>query len=400
MNNNDNIYYNIRNILANRPHGFPSTKENIEIRILKKLFTYDQAKLFVKIHKDSIFLTPIKPNDKKLQSKLKLSEKKIFEKLEAMALDGLLIRQKYDEKPDEPFYFIPSFIIGLYEFSIKKIDKDLANLYHQYLEHIAQWMNQAKTKQLRIIPVKNSLTNRNNIHPYNKIDELIKGHYLIAVAPCICAKEKEALGGNCKAPIERCITFDWWAEHYIDTGLGRKISEIELNDILTMAHENGLVISPANMKETIGFCLCCDCCCSWLKILNFDPFPSSQCQTSYTAVINGEKCTHCDICINRCNMKAIDNTNHNYHILNERCIGCGLCVTTCPNQAINLIENNSKISLPKDPTDLFLKIYFEQAKKGNYNKGNIGNFLLLYKVLFIRLLYTIFLYFKDMLKKS
>jgi hypothetical protein len=42
----DEIYYKVAKVLDTLPNGFPSTESGVEIKLLKKVFTPEQADLF------------------------------------------------------------------------------------------------------------------------------------------------------------------------------------------------------------------------------------------------------------------------------------------------------------------------------------------------------------------
>ncbi len=42
----DEIYYKLAKVLDTLPNGFPSTESGVEIKLLKKIFTPEQADLF------------------------------------------------------------------------------------------------------------------------------------------------------------------------------------------------------------------------------------------------------------------------------------------------------------------------------------------------------------------
>ena len=59
----------------------------------------------------------------------------------------------------------------------------------------------------------------------------------------------------------------------------------------------------------------------------------------YYAEIDAEQCDACGICVEeRCQVRAIEESNGTFRIKRERCIGCGLCVTACPSEAISLFR--------------------------------------------------------------
>lgn len=46
---NDTIYHRLRERLDAIPNGFPATKSGVEIKILKKIFTDEEAGVFMKL---------------------------------------------------------------------------------------------------------------------------------------------------------------------------------------------------------------------------------------------------------------------------------------------------------------------------------------------------------------
>ena len=55
------------------------------------------------------------------------------------------------------------------------------------------------------------------------------------------------------------------------------------------------------------------------------------------AVVDKEKCTGCETCIEICPVEAISVNNGKAEISNE-CVDCGSCVDECPNQAISIAK--------------------------------------------------------------
>lgn len=57
----------------------------------------------------------------------------------------------------------------------------------------------------------------------------------------------------------------------------------------------------------------------------------------YEAKLDSEECTSCGLCVDRCQMDAIEEGDDAYGIVDGRCIGCGLCVAECPTDAISMV---------------------------------------------------------------
>jgi len=50
--------------------------------------------------------------------------------------------------------------------------------------------------------------------------------------------------------------------------------------------------------------------------------------------INEEKCTGCNICVEKCPIGAISMENGKAKIDMDKCIHCGTCHSVCPNEAV------------------------------------------------------------------
>lgn len=105
----EDIYIELKECLSKMPQGFPSTLNGIEIKILKKLFSPEEARIYITIWR---ILRPVKaqPSNKSLQKKLNMTEEELRIKLNQMARSGLLLEQFYESAPDRLFYAAPPFL--------------------------------------------------------------------------------------------------------------------------------------------------------------------------------------------------------------------------------------------------------------------------------------------------
>ena len=289
------IYLKLRDFLNKLPAGFPATESGVEIKILKKLFTPEQAAIALQLRTKPEPVSAIAP-------RLTMDEAQAAEKLEAMAKEGLIYRTRVNGRP---FYRALQFVVGIYEFHLNTLDRELAELMEEYLPAIAKFWESTKTKQLRVIPIGASLSATPLVSTYDQVRALVKDKKLIAVAPCICQKEQLLMGNSCDRPAERCLVFDDAAQYYLENTLGRKIGEEELLSILKMGEEKALVLSPTNAKDILNICMCCGCCCGILRLLKQFPKPAEHIQSSFHAQIASDLCTVCGVCAERCQMEAI-----------------------------------------------------------------------------------------------
>ena len=347
----EQVYAQLREFLNKMPGGYPLTESGVEMKILKKLFTLEQAEITMK-------LTPMPEPLSQISPRLGLSEAEAAEKLERMAKEGLILRLRAGEVAH---YAAVSFVVGVYEFHLGTLDRELSEYMEEYFPYIAESWKSVGTKQLRVVPIEAALQDDKEVGTYARIRELVKDKQLISVAPCICAKEKELLDQPCSRPQERCIQFDMAAEYYIENGLGRQITRDELMDLLKMGEEKALVISPGNSKEIMNICLCCGCCCGFMRILKEFDRPADHCASPYRARIDSEACVMCGTCQDRCQIEAIKESDEAYEVEEARCIGCGLCVPTCPEEAIAMAEKPDPPSIPDNPIDMNIKIAQERG---------------------------------------
>ena len=355
----EKIYQKLAKHLDNLPGGFPATDTGVEIRILKRLFTPEEAEF-------ALYLTLIPEESRVVAMRAKISVQEASRRLEAMAQKGLIYR--IGSKTGEPKYMALQYAIGIWEFHVNDLDQGLVKDMGEYAPIL---FNQAwKKPQLRTIPVNKSLSNKLTVMTYENAEELVAHVRKSVVAPCICRRELGLLGQGCDKPIETCLVFDGGAEYYLRNGLGREIGQQEVLDILKIAEESGLVLQPSNAKEIVNICCCCGDCCGVLRNLKHYPKPASLASSPFFAVIDAEACIGCGVCEDRCQMEAIQLVDDNASIDKDRCIGGGLCVSTCPTDSLSLARK-PEYEQPDIPGDL-IKASIELGRaRGKLNTGNL-----------------------------
>ncbi len=334
----NDVYQRLRIFLDTLPTGFPATPTGVELRILKKLFTPEEAELTMNLHSEPEELSLI-------AVRLGREKSELASNLEDMVRKGLIFRVR---DSDQALYQAYQFMIGIYEFQVKNLDSEFSRMFEEYLPYLGISLARVRTKQLRVIPVESAITALHNVAPYNKIREMVRQQDLISVADCICRKEQKLLGKECDRPKETCLGFGQFARFYIDNQWGRQISVEEALSILDLAEESGLVLSPSNTQELAAICCCCPCCCPILKTVKLVSKAKYVTVSYYQAKIDSARCLNCGLCIERCQVEAIKESDGHSEVAIEKCIGCGLCVSTCPEQAISLTEKPQMEPPPKD----------------------------------------------------
>jgi ferredoxin len=345
------VYTRLREFMDKMPVGFPETPTGVEIKILKKLYTPEEAELTMKLKNEPEEVPAI-------ARRIGMGEKELGEKLEDMAQKGLIYRVR---SGDKRLYQAFQFIVGVYEFQLKNIDKEFCELFEEYLPYVGMNMASVQTNQLRVVPVESAVGKGGAVQSYNRVRELVKKQKVLCVQECICRKEQDLLGHPCDKPREICLAFGDMAQFTIDNRAGRPIDVEECLKLLDRAEEAGLVLQPSNTEELQWICCCCSCCCPGLKIAKSTPRPQALIRSYYEARIDPDECTACGDCIERCPMDAIREGDNFSEVIDGRCIGCGLCVAVCPVEAITLEPKPGMEAPPKDVRDMLNRIAVERG---------------------------------------
>ena len=323
------IYENLAEHLDNLPGGFPRTTSGVEIRILRRLFTPDEAKL-------ALHLTLIPKEPRVVARRAKLPVKEVTRRLEEMDKKGLVIGIQRKNMPQ--LYMAQQFVVGIWEAQVNKLSRELVEEFEEYLPSLFDPGTWRKMPQMRTIPVEKSISVQPEVMPYERAEELVRKHTTFAVSNCICRQEFRILGKGCDKPEESCLQFGLAAQSVVHMGRGRAISREETLAILQRAEEAGLVLQPANAKNPLFICTCCGCCCGVLRLLKRDPKPASLVASPFVASLNPDTCKGCGICTKRCQMEALHVDNKKAILDLDRCIGCGLCVDTCVTKSLTLLR--------------------------------------------------------------
>lgn len=324
----DPIFRKLQERLDLYSMGFPATDSGIEIKILEKLFSVDDAAVFLQ-------LSPQLETPDAIAPRIEKSEQEAAATLADMAARGLLFSLK---KGAVVRYGAIPFVHGLFEFQIKRMNPELATLVRQYMdEEFRDAMTFSASNFLRVIPVRKSVDQRSRVAPYEDAVKILEGVDQIVVTDCACRKSKTAIDEGCGKPMEVCFMFGSMGQYYLDHDMGRKVDLEEAAKIVAYAHGHGLVTQPTTSQNPSGMCNCCGDCCGPLISLKYHPKPAEMVFSNYFAGVEAELCTGCETCLERCQMDAITLDDDAIAQVNlDRCIGCGLCVTTCPTEAIRL----------------------------------------------------------------
>ena len=324
----DEVYQRLAAKLDEFPHGFPRTESGVELRILAKIFSPEDAAM-------ALDLLPIPEAAAAIARRLGRQVEDMQPVLDAMVTRGQIATVRYR---GQHVYMLAPFVIGIYEFQLPHMDAELAALFEEYAPVLVNTVGGEKPALARVVPVNARIEARAEVLRHENVRVMMEGARSFRLMECICRKEQDALGKQCSHTLETCLAFSSEPDAYERFPYGRTVPREEALAVLDLAEREGLVHCTYNIRrEQMFVCNCCSCCCGFLRGVKEFGAPHLLLHSNYVAAISSEGCTACDACNDgRCPMGAIAECDGVYAVDTERCIGCGACTVVCPSDAITL----------------------------------------------------------------
>lgn len=349
------VYLKLREHLDRLPAGYPKTGDGLEMRILEKLFTPEEAEMATRLR---FFPEPASV----IARRLGKPEAAVAAMLDSMVAKGQIMLVGGGLRGKQKFYQAAQYCVGIFEFNQDGMDREYAELSEAY----EKATDTAPLNQFRVIPIDAAIDGTSTIASYDKARAMVSKEKLAAVTTCICKKREGLLTEECSRPTEVCLSFNVAARMYVDTGKGREISISEALRVLDQAEENALVLMSTNSKDIINICCCCSCCCALLHQLERYPRPAEMVRSAFVASVDSGLCKGCKVCIKRCQMDAVIEGEKTVSVDRNRCIGCGLCVSTCKQTAMTL-QPKQAAKVPANWYDMLSTI----SRKRGLGFGNL-----------------------------
>jgi electron transport complex protein RnfB len=330
-------YERLADALDRLPNGFPRTESGLEIRILKRICSPEEAAL-------AGLLTGAPEPVEVIAARAGDPPGEVSRALFKLVRRGFVWLDKRD---GEVRFRLAPFLVGIYEAQIESMDHELAHLVEDYLAAGgAQGIMAPQPALHRVVPAGGAVKSE-AIMPYDDVLALLDGKMTFTVNECICRLQQEQLGERCAYPTAVCLSF---SERERAPRPG-DLTRAEALALLDMTEQVGLVHTVSNVAEGVGYvCNCCGCCCGILRGITEWGIADSVASANYYAVIEPEFCADCGTCIERCQVGAISAGDGFSVVDRGRCIGCGLCVTGCPNDIARL-ERKPEAEINHPPRD-------------------------------------------------
>lgn len=325
-----NVYGRLADRLDAIPNGFPKTESGVELRLLEKLYTREEAVLAAEMR-----LTF--ESAERIAQRARWDLGVVTPLLEKMVQKGL-IRAKGEE--EQRVFGLMPFVVGIYEAQLSRLDEELAQLFEEYYRQaFAREVLKESPPIHVVVPVEKSIPVEVQVFPYEQASVLLGKAKSFGVRRCICRVQKALVGEPCKFPVENCLVFSPVEGAFKGDSEVRTITRENALQLLKESGEAGLIHSSANIQEGRSYiCNCCACCCGIMRGLSQFGIENSIAKSSFHAKVDHEMCNGCGVCADRCQFGAPMVLNGTTQLDIKRCVGCGVCVVTCPTGALTLAK--------------------------------------------------------------
>jgi electron transport complex protein RnfB len=338
----DDVYRKLSQRLDAIPNGFPATESGVELRLLAKIFSPQEAALASVMR-----LTGAPAAD--IAARADMDPQTARRILKGMVRKGQI---RVRRGKNQLLYGLMPFVVGIYEEQLPRMDAELAELFEQYLqETLGGGVVRDRPAVQRVIPVGEAIPHGLEVFPYERAAELLAKAKAWGVRDCICRVQQRLIGKGCDRPVESCLVFSPVEGTFDGSKVDRAITGEEALQILREAEEAGLVHTTGYYRDHHYYiCNCCTCCCGVLRSVAEFGVPTTAVCSDFYAVVDADACTGCGDCVARCQFGALCVSNI-CEVDYARCVGCGLCTTVCPAEALNL-ERRAEGEVPPPPADI------------------------------------------------
>jgi ferredoxin len=338
----EKVYKQLAMHLDALPQGYPETEDGAEIRLLKYLFTPEEAELAVELR-----LTIETPRE--IADRTGRDYKSLRKQLKQMARRGLIKMGRAESGMG--FGALP-FVVGIYEFQAGRIDGELAKLFEEYYQKSYGQMVSLEPQFHRVVPINQNIRNDMEVRPYESAADIVSQARSWGVTNCICRRQKALIGDPCDHPLEVCMVLSERPNAFDDSSTVRALTEAEAQETLRLAQNAGLVHSVSNSQEGHWYiCNCCTCSCGILRGMADLGMSNVVAKSAFVNTVDTSLCMGCDICLDYCQFDALSIVEI-CQVDQMRCVGCGVCVPACPEGALVLVRRSEEEILPIPKTEV------------------------------------------------
>lgn len=369
MDPDEQVYVKLQRHLDKQPVGFPAARSGVEIKLLKHIFTPQEAAVAACLSYRFEPLQTIFGRAEHLVESLQELEELLYRIQKKGGLESKI-------NNGTRYYCNAPFVVGMYEFQLDRLTPEFIKDFNEYVSDKKFGIDFLSTElpQMRTIPVSKSIHPRHNVSTYDEVTTLLQqADEPFVINECICRKKKSLEGKACKKTDrkETCLAIGRMAQMALEGGMGRKITRDEAMSIIAQNQKQGLMLQPSNTEKADFICSCCGCCCGLLQVHKILPRPLNYWASNFQAAVDPDTCDGCGACEQRCQVGAVAVSEEKQHAVVDlqRCLGCGLCVAVCPSKSMFLVKKPAEVRPPRTREDLY-EIIMAQ-KKGRLGKWRL-----------------------------
>lgn len=337
-------YKQLAERLNSLPNGFPATGDGRELMLLAKIFTPEEAELASQ-------LTSAWESVEEIAARTGRDAADLRKQLKQMARGGLI---EVGRKDGALAFMLMPFVVGIYEMQVNRMDAELARLFEDYFQSAFGEMLAVKPQFHRVIPVKETIRNTMEVHPFESAVEIVDAMQSWGVLDCICRKQKALLGQACEHPIDVCMAMDPRPDAFAGSPVIRAITRDQALETLQRAADAGLVHTVSNNQEGLHYvCNCCTCSCGILRGMAELGIANVVARSAFVNQVDELLCSGCEACISSCQFEALSMDGPLVKVAAVRCVGCGVCVIACSAGALSLARRPEEevLQVPVNHTD-------------------------------------------------
>lgn len=170
---NDQSYRKLAEHLDRLPDGFAPSDTGADLRLLRRLFTPEEAEL-------ATHLTLDREPAQVIADRAGLPVAEAEQRLYEMSSKGLILSIQLDDGP--ALYQAAPFVVGIYEFQVNNLTEGLLQDLQAYWSTRQQRQRPQTIPQMRTIPIGETIEPHLEALPYEQVNELVKAQDRFAVA--------------------------------------------------------------------------------------------------------------------------------------------------------------------------------------------------------------------------
>jgi len=360
-----NPYKRLAERLDALPNGYPPTSDGVELELLAKLFTPEEADIASRLR--LALETPEQIADRTLETdaiEYRLDD--LREHLKNMSRRGLIKAGRTEEGLG--FGLMP-FVVGIYEAQLGRIDAELAKLFERYYKQSFGKMLVIQPAVHRVVPVNETIKMDMEIHPFESISEIVNNAKAWGVFDCICRVQKALIGDPCDHPVDVCMVMSKKPDVFNGHPVIKGVTNEEAQATLHRAAQAGLVHSVSNSQQDITYvCNCCTCSCGILRGVAELGVANVIARSAFVNHVTETLCVGCEDCIPSCQFQALSLVANVIQVNETRCVGCGVCVPVCLENALILVRRPPEEIMPIPQSEQDWLVQRAQARGQEINK--------------------------------